>query len=291
VLWLAAGDDSYTAATRETLERGSFPVETLEAGTLRRRFPQMDCTGIGTALLEPHSGVLMARRLVRALAADLARRGARITRAEVVAPSERSVRSVQTLDGRPIAADGVVFACGAWLPRVLPVLEGVIRPTRQVVVYFGTPSGDDRFSVTRFPAWIDFPAGIYGLPDADGRGVKVGIDEHGAAIDPDHADRVADRESIDRARAWLARRIPALGAAPVAESRVCVYENSTNGDLLIDRHPAHENVWIAGGGSGHGFKHGPAVGELVAGMVMRGETPPSRFNLAAKSTDARRTVY
>jgi glycine/D-amino acid oxidase-like deaminating enzyme len=185
-----------------------------------------------------------------------------------------------------------VFACGAWLPSLFPAaLRGRIRPTRQVVTYFGTPSGDLRFTPARMPAWIDFPSGIYGTPDIDGRGVKVGIDEHGGPIDPDTDDRLPDPPAVARARAWLSHRVPALAHAPVLETRVCAYENTATGDFLIDRHPAHDNVWIVGGGSGHGFKHGPAVGELAARMVLDGEQPDSRFALASKTTDERRSIY
>ena len=184
-----------------------------------------------------------------------------------------------------------MFACGAWMPVVLDTMRNRIRPTRQVVTYFGTPPGDPRFTPARMPAWVDFPAGIYGTPDIDGRGVKVGIDEHGGPIDPDTDDRVPDAASLARAREWLAHRVPPLADAPILESRVCAYENTDTGDFVVDRHPAHDNVWLVGGGSGHGFKHGPAVGELTARMVLDGERPDSRFALANKGTDARRTFY
>jgi glycine/D-amino acid oxidase-like deaminating enzyme len=159
------------------------------------------------------------------------------------------------------------------------------------VSYFGTPPGDERFTAARMPAWIDFPSGIYGTPDIDGRGVKVGIDEHGGPFDPDRDDRIPDQASLSRAREWLSRRVPALAGAPIVETRVCAYENTETGDFLVDRHPEHDNVWIAGGGSGHGFKHGPAIGELTARMVLDGDDPDARFAFANKGTDARRTVY
>jgi glycine/D-amino acid oxidase-like deaminating enzyme len=185
-----------------------------------------------------------------------------------------------------------VFACGAWLPHLFPeLLGGRIRPTRQVVVYFGTPAGDRQFGPDRMPAWIDFPAGIYGTPDIDGRGLKVGLDDHGPAFDPDRDDRVADDEDVRKARAWLAGRLPALAGAPVNETRVCQYENTATGDFLIDRHPDCSNVWIVGGGSGHGFKHGPAVGEMAARLALAGEPAHPRFALANATSDARRTVY
>ena len=301
VLWMAAGRDAYTAATRRTLIAAGHRCEVLDAAALGRRFPEIavsapaassrgDATAIDTALFEPDGGVLAARRAVRALAQELAQRGVRLVRDVVETPVD--ARRVRLGGGGRLEGDRIVFACGAWLPRLFPgVLSGRIRPTRQVVVYFGTPPGDERFLPPRWPAWIDFPAGIYGTPNVEDRGVKVGIDEHGPPIDPDDDDRVADPESIARARAWLARRLPALAAAPVIESRVCQYENTSSGDFLIDRHPHLDNVWFAGGGSGHGFKHGPAVGQIAARMVLTGEPADARFALAHKTTEPRRAVY
>lgn len=292
VLWMAAGADAYTAATRDTLTRLGMPPEVLTSSELRERFPLFNTEGIEAALLETECGVVAARRAVRSLIGDLEHRGLTIVRARIEAPEGNALRAVRSSEGAEIAGDRFVFACGPWLPGVFPaLLRNRIRPTRQVVVYFGTPPGDQRFASARMPAWIDFPAGIYGTPDIDGRGIKVGIDEHGGTIDPDADDRLADAASVKRARAWLAHRVPALAAAPAVETRVCAYENTDTGDFIIDRHPEHDNVWIVGGGSGHGFKHGPAVGELVARMVVDGVSPDARFALAGKTTDARRAVY
>jgi glycine/D-amino acid oxidase-like deaminating enzyme len=175
---------------------------------------------------------------------------------------------------------------------LLPQSVGArIRPTRQEVLHFGVPPGDDRFSLDRLPVWIDFQAGLYGIPDLDARGFKVGIDRHGAAIDPDRDDRIVDPGLVDRTRAWLATRFPGLGDAPLVDGRVCQYENTSTGDFIIDRHPHWPNVWIAGGGSGHGFKHGPAVGREVAALIAGDTTVQSRFALASKHTSAARAVF
>jgi glycine/D-amino acid oxidase-like deaminating enzyme len=145
------------------------------------------------------------------------------------------------------------------------------------------------------PVWIDFSddRGMYGFPDLEGRGFKVAFDGHGPAFDPDTGERVVGDDKIKEARAYLADRCPALANMPVIESRVCQYENTSNGDFLIDRHPAAENVWLVGGGSGHGFKHGPAVGEYTAARVTDLETPgvEPRFSLRSKGVEQRRTVY
>ena len=293
VLWMASGADPYTDVTRVTLERASLPVEVLDGSALRSRYPQLAAPDVRAALLEPECGVLIARRAVQTLVDDLVQREVRWIRGRVVAPSTPGLlEAVRLTDGRELGADVFVFACGAWLPKVFPqLLDGMIRPTRQVVVYFGTPAGDDRFGPASTPAWVDFPAGIYGVPNLEQRGMKVGIDAHGPVFDPDCDDRVADAESVARARAWLTRRFPAMADAPVVETRVCQYENTATGDFLIDRHPDHPNVWIVGGGSGHGFKHGPAVGEYVARQITAGEEPEPRFLLATKPHVPHRQIF
>jgi glycine/D-amino acid oxidase-like deaminating enzyme len=158
-------------------------------------------------------------------------------------------------------------------------------------MFFGCAPGDLRFTSPQMPAWVDFASGIYGIPDLEGRGLKVGLDTHGSRFDPDSGDRTIDRESVDKARAWLGRRFPSMSAAPLIEGRVCQYENTSSGDFLIDRHPDHENVWIVGGGSGHGFKHGPAVGEYLTQLITGHVEPIPAFSLGAKGTVAQRAIY
>jgi sarcosine oxidase len=294
VMWLASGDAAYVETTRGTLEAGGYGVQVLDAAAIRERYPHVHADDGERALLEPDCGVVMARRAVAALARRLEREDVQVLRRRVSPVDESSglLRSIRLGDGAEIRGDAFVFACGPWLPKVFPdVLRDRIRPTRQVQMYFGTPPGDDRFGPRHMPAWVDFPAGVYGAPDLEGRGLKVGIDRHGPAFDPDCDDRAIDAESIAFARAWLARRLPAMADAPLVESRICQYENTSNGDFLIDRHPRHDNVWIAGGGSGHGFKHGPAVGEYVAALVTGTGEPEPRFSLGTKSEHPARTVY
>jgi len=187
-----------------------------------------------------------------------------------------------------------VFACGAWLPKIFPdLLAKRIAPTRQEAFFFGTPPGDARFSPPAMPVWIDFsdPRGPYGFPDLENRGVKIALDQHGPPIDPDTADRVPSADALAAARDCLGQRLPALRHAPLVEARVCQYENTSNGDFLIDRHPDFANVWLVGGGSGHGFKHGPAVGEYAAAHILQGGPVDPRYSLASKAEAQRRTVF
>lgn len=301
VLWLAHEGNEYVFKTQQTLERVGVRCERLSASELERSFPQINFAEIGWGLLEPESGVLMARQLVQALVREAVSLGVTYLREAVVPitdkpnePSEkRRLNSITTRNGHRIVADKFVFACGAWLPAVFPdLLSSLIHATRQEVFFFGVPAGDLRFNSPAMPVWIDFHDLVYAIPDIEGRGLKLAIDAHGDLFDPETGDRNASATGLKSARKYLERRLPALRDAPVLETRVCQYENTSNGDFLIDRHPGFENVWLMGGGSGHGFKHGPAVGEYVATLVSGGNVvTEQRFALASKAPVQERAVY
>lgn len=293
VLWLAHEGDPYPVSTSETLTNLRIPVEKLTLQELSTRYPQIHHEGIGGALLEPESGVLLARRAVQTVVREALKSGVEYLQESIAPPNQGDgFDRLVTGSGERISAAVYVFACGAWLPKVFPnLLAERIHPTRQEVFYLGAPAGT-RFQPPALPTWIDFKNEAYALPDIEGRGVKVAIDRHGKAFDPDTNDRVASREGLAEVRRYLARRVPELQNAPVNESRVCQYENTSNGDFLIDRHPEFENVWLVGGGSGHGFKHGPFVGEYVRARIEgRVEEIEPRFSLATKSDEHQRAVY
>ncbi len=294
VLWLAHARDPYCEATLATLQRLNANHEKLDHDELARRFPQLDVGPISWGILEPESGVLMARRAVQAVVAKAKANGIDYVEAAITPPTttHAKLNSVQTTSGSDIVAERFVFACGPWLPKLFPELLGeLIHVTRQEVFFFGVPSGDDVFNQGVLPAWIDFNDLAYGLPNLDGRGFKLAIDAHGAEFDPDTGERVVTSAGLNAAREYLARRLPRLANAPVTETRVCQYENTSNGDFLIDKHPGFENVWIVGGGSGHGFKHGPVVGEYAARMVLGSVKEEPRYSLASKERVQERKVY
>ncbi|HMD84580.1 MAG TPA: FAD-dependent oxidoreductase, partial [Terriglobia bacterium] len=215
------------------------------------------------------------------------------SRGAVTTPIGRGrLDSVRTTSGETYHADVFVFACGPWLPKIFPGLLGNrIFPTRQEVFFFGTPAGDTRFCPPALPTWIDVGSLIYGFPDLENRGLKVALDSHGPAFDPDRGERWVSPESVAAMRKMVGQLFPALKSAPLLETRVCQYENTSNGDFLVDRHPDFSNVWLLGGGSGHGFKHSPALGEYVASRILQGEAVDPRFSLATKGTVQKRSVY
>ena len=293
MLWLSGERDGYVRITQQTLARVEVRHAELSRRELEGRFPQISPDAIEWALWEPDSGVLMARRAVQSLVADGVARGLDYRIASVTAPASAARLENLTLhDGSRLSAGAYVFACGPWLPKVFPeMLAPRIFPTRQEVYFFATPPGDVSFAPPAMPAWFHHPALVYGLPDLENRGFKISIDRHGPAFDPDSGSRLPSAEGLAEAHAYLAQRFPKLRDAAVTESRVCQYENTANGDFIIDRHPQFDNVTIAGGGSGHGFKHGPAVGDYVARLLTTSTTAEPRFALAVKETTQQRSVY
>ncbi len=293
VLWLSGDNNPTLDASISTLGRNGVRHEVFSAAQLQQIYPQFNLDGISRGLLEPDSGVLLARRAVACTLESAQRLGVRFRIAQVQTPTgTKAPESIQTTDGDRIFAANFVFACGPWLRKLFPdILGSRIFPTRQEVFFFATPPGDSHFSSPALPTWLFQPDEVYGMPDLESRGLKLARDTHGERVDPDTQSRVVSSESAEWARQFLAHRFSALANSPIVETRVCQYENTSNGDFLIDRHPACSNVWLVGGGSGHGFKHGPALGEYTAAMLLGEGTPEPRFSLATKNTLQRRTVH
>ncbi len=287
VLWMAGQDDQYEKAALPLLRGAGLAIEELTRAEAAARYPQISFEGVAWAIFEKDAGYLLARRACQAVLETFQEEGGeyRVAAATPGPIGAGGMGPLSLSDGGSLAADAYVFACGPWLGGLFPDRIGErIRPTRQEVFFFGTPAGDPRFSEDRMPVWIDKGERLfYGIPGNEWRGLKVGDDTRGAVFDPTAGDRTPSAEALRTARAYLELRFPALKGAPLLESRVCQYENSPDLRFIIDRHPQAANAFIAGGGSGHGFKHGPAVGERVADLVLSGKAPDPFFALSRLS--------
>jgi sarcosine oxidase len=290
VAWFAHRDGGFESESERTLRKLGIPVERIPGPEAVARWPGLALGDGDFVIHEPEAGVLRARQGVRAAASRFRADGGtlRIDRVRPKPGASRRLGAVVTAAGESIAGGTFVFAVGPWLGRLFPELVGeLISVTKQDVFYFGPEPGDRRFGADRFPAWVDFDRAMYGIPALDGRGFKAAPDGYGRAFDPDAEDRLVDRESLATTRAFLVERVPAMAARPVAESRVCQYESTPDTHFVIDRHPAYDNVWLVGGGSGHGFKHGPTIGRYVVDLIdadgsapVRSGPPDDRFSLA-----------
>ena len=275
---------AFARASVAALRAVGLPIEELTPADAARRFPQIAFGDVSSALWEPEAGYLFARRACEHVVERFVAEGGTYQRAEVrtLDAIDGPLDHVVTSSGERIAGDVFVFACGPWLPAMFPnLLAGRITPTRQEVYYFGTPPGDARFIDPGMPVWIDYGDRLmYGIPGNANRGFKVADDTPGPPIDPTTMARDATPSGIAAARTFVEARFPLLKGAPLLGSEVCQYEASPDSHYIIDRHPAAPNVWIAGGGSGHGFKMGPAIGEMLASLALGTATPDPQFGLA-----------
>ena len=276
-------DDVYARESLPLAGEVGLRIDRLARSDAEQRFPQVNFDGVQTLYFEHEAGYLKARQACQTVCEQFEREGGRYLQAAAKpgAIRSQSLAQLELSDGEHLAADQYVFACGPWLGGLFPdVIGKSIRPTRQEVYYFGAPSGDRSFEPDTFPVWADFDERMfYGFPSIDQRGVTIADDTRGPDFDPTGGDRSPSLENVDRARAFLARRFPNLASAPLLEARVCQYENSPDGHLIVDRHPEAKNVWLVGGGSGHGFKLGPALGEHVAQCVLDLAKPEPLFSI------------
>jgi sarcosine oxidase len=296
VLFFFSTEEPYVRDSIVAHKAIGIPTQALGQAEMTRRFPMIDFTGVAVGLYEPGFGALMARRSVQTLVELFVQRGGKYVEASARPPraSGDKLTEVELSDGTRLGADHFVFALGPWLPKLFPDVIGKrILPTRQEVFFFAPPAGDRRFLPRAMPGWADFNGGdiFYGFPDLEARGVKFAHDAHGVEVDPDTQDRRPTEAALAEIIAFRDRRFPLLRSAPLTEARVCQYENSSNGDFLIDFHPRLKNVLLVGGGSGHGFKHGPEVGRYAAGRLTGSVQAEPRFSLATKSEQHHREVH
>ena len=284
VLWMAANsDDAWENGSIEELNDAEIPYERLSARALKKRWPQINFEAIEWAVFEPQSGFVLARSACQAVVEGFVTEGGEY---RIAAASHENLDSIpgKTLhlsDGSRLRADCYVFACGPWMPTLFPQTIGTrILSTKQDVFFFGPPAGNRRFDDSHLPVWAEHGGRfMYGIPGNQARGFKIADDTRGPNFDPTNGERAASSEALQTARDYMAYRFPGMKDAPLVETRVCQYEQTLDSHFIIDRHPGAENVWLIGGGSGHGFKHGPALGEMVARLVLGQKQPEHWWRL------------
>ncbi|HEY6762376.1 MAG TPA: FAD-dependent oxidoreductase [Baekduia sp.] len=275
VAWMARSADGWEADSERVLTQLGIPNERVDPRDL---FPSVRVDDLAFTLFEPEAGILHARVGVRALADRAVAAGAE----RVVAVARPDGPRVVLDDGRVLEADVVVWACGAWMPGLFGDLLD-LRITQQDVFYF---AAGGRWATPDVPGWVDYDGAAYGLGDLDGRGVKVAPDVDGPPFDAQTGERRVHPEHERFARSYLAHRFPALAGAPLVGARVCQYEITPDTWFIAAPHPEHDGrVWLLGGGSGHAFKHGPALAERLERWILGAEAPEPRFGLGARGRD------
>jgi glycine/D-amino acid oxidase-like deaminating enzyme len=285
VLWMAAGrGDDFERGSVKSLRESKIKFQEFSVRQMRKQWPQVNFEGIEWGIFEPECGYLDARASCQAVVDAFIAAGGKYRQLAVAGDELEKGTSggIALSDKSRIKADFYVFACGPWLGKLFPQTIGeLIRATKQDIFFFGTPAGDHRFNEEHLPVWGDHHGRFrYGIPGSGRRGFKIADDTRGEDFDPTNGERVINQETLKDVREYIAFRFPGLKDAPLVETRVCQYEQTPDGHFIIDQHPNIENVWLLGGGSGHGFKHGPAIGETMADLVLKGREADAMFRLA-----------
>ncbi len=265
----------YLKSSKEALDKLGVENYVIKHDDLIRKYPQVNADGIDFGFVVPSTGVLKAREGCVAVAQAFQRKGGRL----VVAKTEPGRRSGRTLlgvslgTGETVSAQTFVFAAGPWLPKIFPdvMKKKLVSPKREEF-FIGTPPGDERFTYPNFPNWS--VGGAYGFPSIEGRGFKIAPTFDDVFVDPDAQERLVTPDEVAKVHEFVGRWFPALRGQPIVEAKVCQYENSVDEHFIVDRHPEFDNVWLVGGGSGHGYKHGIMLGDYVANRVLGQDKSP-----------------
>lgn len=284
VLNLIGRDESRWLAARHHLDKLGISYDLMDTTTLVKKYSCISPTGLNYAVLEKSGGYLRARRGCESVVEQFISLGGNYLRAFInpVEIEGGKIRHLTTISGEKIEGDHFVLAAGSWLGQLMPEKSSAyITPTRQDLYYFGMPQSAVE-KMSNLPVWCDFSSldddvMYYGIPANDmgsqGFGFKIGEDVAGPVFDPESGERAISKEGLERARHFMHQRFPCMAGAPLLQSRVCQYENSPDAHLISDKLPGYENLWVLGGGSGHGYKLGAAVGEYMAGL-MAGDSNP-----------------
>ena len=282
-LWIFTGDETFGEESIAPMRAAGLATEWVSPAAAAKRWPQFSYDGVSRVLWEPDAGYALARRACEHVVETFVAEGGtyRVGRVRELRGLTGPIESLALEDGTTLRADRFVIAAGPWLGSLVPDAVGArIRPSRQESFYFGTPAGDAQWQPPQLPVWLEYgPRLFYGIPGNANRGFKIADDTAGPTFDPTNGDRAHTADGLAVARAHLRTRFPALADAPFLGSEVCQYELSSDSHFIIDRHPGARNVWLVGGGSGHGYKMGPSVGEDVAKLVLADGTPEAVFRL------------
>jgi glycine/D-amino acid oxidase-like deaminating enzyme len=279
-LVVARDNDQWVRESRQCLEDMALPLEIWQPDEIARILPFLDLASARFALFTPSGGVLFAERILRDLAGHLRARGVALHAETPVREVDPARASVRLADGRQDFADRLIVAAGPWTARLLPAMAGRITPSRQVAAYLEPPA--EQIDVwSKAPMLLDqveaAKGGFYAVPPVGGTPLKVG--DHGFSLcgQPDQ-DREPIGEDIASALAVARTRLAGFDRYRVLGARTCFY-SVTEGERFIVE--PLEQAWVLAGFSGHGFKFGAVIGEMLAATLDGARAPAALTDWAA----------
>ena len=298
MLWLVSQDDnSYITKSKKHIENTGNKIEEISKKEAKEKYPLINFDDINEIYFEKRAGALMASRCCKQVVRKFKKNGGKIFLGEVkIDEKNLDKKNSITINGSMIEADKFVIACGPWNRKLLPeMLEDTTYISRQEVYYFGVPNSKAyEYNLDKIPCWLDLNANnpsYYGIPFHLNKGFKIAYDERSTIFDPDTSDRIPLPELVNRTKSYIYHRFPDLKNIPIAETRVCQYENSLDGNFIMNYHKKNNKVLVLSGSSGHGFKLGPGLGEIVKNILLNYEKIPIEFDLKRLKNNSASSQY
>jgi len=277
----------YAEISRPLYEKAGLKLDKIPANLLKRQYPYLNTDDLDHAIYDPEAGYLLAAESCQAVSQAVAKEGGKFIHA-AAQPGKISGGRMEQLtlgDGTPLKADVFVFANGPWLGRSFPkLLDGKLRVTRQPVFFFGPPADFANKLNKPFPVWMNRDAAnqerCYGVYDPRLSAFKLAYTQlQEQELDPSEDERIVRPEEIAHARYLMEKRFAFMKDAPLLFTKVCQHTDTPDKNFILDQHAEAANLWLLGGGSGHAFKHGPALGELAASSIGLGAIQTQDFSI------------
>lgn len=271
VLNMGPADHACIRGVRQSVTQHALQHEVLDAGEIERRWPVFRPHENDVGIFEADGGFHPPERAVRLHVQLAESRGAVFRWSSTVRTwTSNPVEVRVATDDAEYTARNLVISAGAWLETIAGNLGIPLAIERQVQLWWQT-ADPALFRHDRMPAFIHFTGdrAYYGIPALGDEGVKISRHHGGEKTNADEIDRSLRPPDEADVRDYLRRHVPAANG-PLRSHAVCMYTNTPDDHFILDRHPQHENVIVAGGFSGHGFKFAPLVGEFVSEMITTG---------------------
>lgn len=287
VVFVPQTTNNFVEASIPLYEKAGLVLEKVSATEAAKRWPQVHTSDLDHVMYDRVAGTLLARKGCNAVRNLFVKEGGSFFQQQVKHHSVKSGKcnAVTLFDGATLEADNFVFACGPWLIRLFPEITSKLKVTRQPVFFFASPPGESDLMENKLPVWfnLDIKGGVnlYGIPGNEFRGFKAAPELSDVITDKfDTYNRYWKPEELKYVQDIMSMRFPKMGGRPLIQSAVCQYTETPDSDFILDKHPEAGNLWIMGGGSGHGYKMGASFGELAADIVSGEKNINENFSLS-----------
>tara|TARA_Y100000746_G_scaffold28194_1_gene21405 strand:- start:18022 stop:19215 length:1194 start_codon:yes stop_codon:yes gene_type:complete len=297
MLWLVSQDDSnYIKNSSKHIESCGHSMSSLSKNEVIKKYPHINLDDINEIYFEKKAGALFASRCCKSVVRNFKANGGKIYIGEVEINESNLDKNHIYFNNKKINADKYIIACGPWGRKLLPEMLGKSTyVSRQEVYYFSVPNNKAiEFDLNSMPCWLDLNENnpsYYGIPFHLNKGFKIAYDERSTLFDPDTSDRIPLPDLVKRTKSYLYHRFPKLKGLPISETRVCQYENSLDGNFIVNWHKKNNDILVLAGSSGHGFKLGPGLGELVKDVVLENKEIPEFFDIKRLGSNDKSSQY